>query len=177
MYFFLTILILFLAVIFQATFIPHLAIWQVAPNLVLIIILSWSILTDSKKTLGWALIAGLLLDLFSGLPFGVLTLSLVLIAYIVNLLAYTILGQANFLVIGAIGFGGTIIYNLFIRLFIKLASLLNLTNLSVNLGYDLWRLILPEAVYNTIIIFIIFWLMKKFKRWLGQYQQKPNLPR
>ncbi|HEB01533.1 MAG TPA: rod shape-determining protein MreD [Candidatus Portnoybacteria bacterium] len=174
MYPLLTILILFLAAVLETTFIPHLAIWGVEPSLVLIIVLSWSILANGKKALTWALLGGLFLDLFSGLPFGVFTLSFVIVAYLTNLVAYNILDKANLLVVSSIGLIGTITANLLMRLFLKLANLVHLSSLTIE--FNFFRLVLLEAIYNTILILGIFWLLKQLKQWLSTRQGRISLP-
>jgi len=50
----------------------------VTPDLMMVVVVSWSLLRGWKAGLVWALIGGLVLDLLSALPFGTITLGMVL---------------------------------------------------------------------------------------------------
>ncbi len=69
---------LYFLVLFQVSFLSHFAIRGVYPNLILIVILLFSIFKtfdrDFHKILGF--VSGLFLDIFSPLPFGIFSLSL-----------------------------------------------------------------------------------------------------
>jgi rod shape-determining protein MreD len=71
-----TILLLSTTVIFQTTAMPHLTILGVKPDLLLLMVISWSLLRGAKEGLIWALVGGIGLDLLSGAPFGTSTVAL-----------------------------------------------------------------------------------------------------
>jgi len=54
------------------------------PDLVLLAVVGWAFLRGPTEGVIWAFIGGLLLDLFSGGPFGCFTLSLLLVALFVG---------------------------------------------------------------------------------------------
>ena len=81
---FFIILILLLAVILQATAIPFLSIRGATPNLVLILVMTFVVLSGFKKVWFNILLTGLFLDLFSGLPFGLASASLIGAAYFID---------------------------------------------------------------------------------------------
>lgn len=65
-----------LAALVQIAFLPTLAINGVTPNLMLVLVVAWALLANMRSAAGWAVGGGLWLDLLSGGPFGIYTLSL-----------------------------------------------------------------------------------------------------
>src|SRR5512139_1480797 len=74
-----------IAAILQATVLPRLRIVGGQPDLVMIIVLTWSLLDHDREGMAWAFVGGLWLDLLSGVPMGISSLILVPIAYLVGL--------------------------------------------------------------------------------------------
>ena len=56
--------------ILQVTFLPALEVWGAVPNLLLVVVLSWVILGEYKVAAWWAFLGGFLVDLYSGITFG-----------------------------------------------------------------------------------------------------------
>lgn len=79
--------VLFLAgvALLQTTLAPHLTFRGAKPDFMLLVVISWSLLRGGREGMVWGFFGGLMLDLLSGGPFGVFTLSLVLIGYLSGL--------------------------------------------------------------------------------------------
>ena len=88
------LLILIGATILQMTLSPFIKINGVHPDLVLILIIGWIILRGLGEGLLWALIGGLCLDFASGAPFGIFTLTMLLVAVTANLSHGRVLGSS-----------------------------------------------------------------------------------
>jgi rod shape-determining protein MreD len=54
----------------QVAILPGAHLWGVRPDLVVLAVLAWAIHRGAERTLAWAVVAGVLLDLLSALPFG-----------------------------------------------------------------------------------------------------------
>ena len=77
----------------------------------IILILLWVILKSFKKVWIGVLLIGLFLDFFSGLPFGLISLSLVTTAFLIDWFNKKVFSQINFWVIAVlIGLGNLIYY-------------------------------------------------------------------
>jgi len=157
MRFILIILLLFLAILLQTTLLTHLSIFGVLPNLVLIIIILVSLTNNWQKSLISALVGGLLLDLFSGLPLGTFSLSLVIISFIFNFAKFYLFTRINFLVILTAIITGTIFYELLVISLTKFMSLVSLSH--IYLKYNLLYLMPVEIIYNliSVIVFYLVW--------------------
>jgi rod shape-determining protein MreD len=84
------------AALAQSTLSPYMTISGLHPDLVLILVIGWTILRSLEEGLTWALIGGLILDFISGAPFGVFSLALVLVAAIVGVTQGRIFGSNIF---------------------------------------------------------------------------------
>ncbi|GAB4570776.1 MAG: hypothetical protein Kow0077_05750 [Anaerolineae bacterium] len=74
---YLSIPVLAVAVILQATVMPELRIAGGAPDLVLLIVVAYSLLSGFERGAVWAVVGGLLYDLLSSVPLGTTALALV----------------------------------------------------------------------------------------------------
>lgn len=166
----LNILILFLIAVLQVTLAPHLSIFGVCPDFVFILIIFFSILKPIRQSLIFALVGGLFLDFFTLYPLGAITLSFILISYLFSFVAQNILRSHNLATFIILGFIGTIIYETLVFSFIKLADFIYLSSKVLELQYNFIYFILPEAIYNTILIFLIFLFFQRFKRRLLTYK-------
>ena len=61
----------------QTTFVPYLSLLGAKPNLMLLVVVAWTLIAGSREGLWWAFIGGLWLDLLGGSPLGASALALV----------------------------------------------------------------------------------------------------
>jgi len=107
------ILILILAIILQTTVVPFLAISGISPNLILLLIFILITFKDFKEIWWVVVLTGLFLELFSGLIFGLISLSLIGAVYLIdrinkNFSATKLWMKTVFVV------SGILLYNLFL---------------------------------------------------------------
>jgi len=74
-----------IAMLIQATILPHLRVFGGQPDLIVVLVLTWAILDHDREGMAWAFVGGLFIDLLSGAPFGISSLILVPVAYLVGL--------------------------------------------------------------------------------------------
>lgn len=70
------------AALLQSTVLPAFNINYVHPDLMLVIVLTWSFLYDFRQVAGWAFAGGILLDMLSPAPFGVFSAGLIVVAWL-----------------------------------------------------------------------------------------------
>ena len=136
---FLIILILLLAAILQTT---------ISLNLVLVLVLILVTFKDFKEIWWNVVLAGLFLELFSGLIFGLISLSLIGAVYLIDWLKKNFSTIKFWLRTGFIGLG-ILAYNL---LLISLGRLFHI-DLFFNLKY-----LFINIIYNLLIMIIFFFL-------------------
>lgn len=139
----------------QSTVLPHLTLAGVAPDLMLLVVVSWSLLRGTAESIVWALLGGLMLDLTSGIPFGVTTLSLALISVLTGLGEVNVF-RANMLLPGATIAAATVVY------YLAVLVLSQMLGRPVVWGLSLFRLIGWAVVVNSVAMPLVYLLL----RWL-----------
>jgi len=162
---FLIVLGLLLAAILQTSLLPFLALRGIIPNLVLVLILLLVIFKNFKEVWWLVILGGLFLDLFSGLPFGLVSLSLLITAYFINWFNRSIFSEAKFwIVLFLIGLA-SLFYNLVLFGLAKLFILVDLNRqeiypslFSLNFLADLFLF----TFYNMALLTFLYGIKKIF---------------
>ena len=140
---------------------PHLPIMGVKPDLVLLMVISWSLLRGAKEGTIWALVGGIGLDLLSGAPFGTSTVPLVILSLVAGLGELSIFRTRIALPLIA-----TLIATLSYDLFFLL--LLYVEGRSIAWTDSLTKVVLPSALVNVLLSPLVYkalhWLDRKTGR-------------
>ncbi len=72
--------------ILQSSIVNNLTLLDGRPDLILLAIVAWGLTGRSRDSMVWGLIGGLLLDVLSGFPFGMSSIILISLAFLVSLL-------------------------------------------------------------------------------------------
>ena len=162
---FFTIIILLLAVIFQTTLVPFLALGGVTPNLVLVLILFLVIFKDFQEIWWLVILAGLFLDLFSGLPFSLISLSLLITAYLIYWFNRSVFSGAKIWLVAALIALGSLFYNFILIAMAKLFTLINLSQKVIYSNIFSWDYLITlflVVAYNLFALFFIYGIKKIF---------------
>jgi rod shape-determining protein MreD len=140
---------------------PVVAVGGTKPDLMFLVVVSWSLLRGAEEGIVWGFIGGTFLDILSGGPFGVSALALMSVSLLTGL-GETNLFRGHFLLPLAIIPFGTIIYYTLILIFLGL--------LGQPLSWDqsMLRVVLPAALVNLIVMPFVHgglaWLHRKTGR-------------
>lgn len=157
MIYYLVVPLLALVSVFQSSAVPHLAIWGVFPNFPLLLVLSWSLIRGARSGLVWGFIAGVMLDLLSGAPFGAATLSLMAVSLLSGLGEASVHRGHVFLLLFA-GVMATLIQSLAFLLVVRVSGQ------GVAWLDSLIRIILPTAAMNAVLLPAVYWLLGRVHR-------------
>ena len=130
----------------QTTFVPYLSLLGAKPNLMLLVVVAWTLIAGSREGLWWAFIGGLWLDLLGGSPLGASALALVAAAYLIGQDAVAIFRE---------------------RLLIRLLGLLALGGRPADWPATLVRVIVPDALYNAMLLPVVYVLVLAASRRVG----------
>lgn len=144
----------------QTTLSPYLKINGIHPDLVFVVVIGWTFLRGWEEGLGWATIGGLSLDFISAAPFGVFTLTLLLVTLAASLSHGRVFGS-NIILLLSLTFPLGLLFNA-----IALLSL-NLLGRPVNWIDAFSSVILPAALFNVGIMALIFPLLYFVNRLLN----------
>lgn len=158
---YLTIAALVVLAILQSTVMPRITVLGVHPDLMLLAVTSWSLLRGAQEGMLWALIGGIAVDLISGAPFGVVTLSLLVVSFLSSL------GQRNVfrldLLIPIITIPlATLVYNTI------MLALLWALQWPTDWGAGFVRVILPAMLVNTISMPLVYLALRTLDRRVGR---------
>lgn len=134
---------------------PRLAILGVHPDLVLLLVLLWTLLYGSYSGIVWAFWGGVWLDVLSGGPVGASSLALIA-ACLVAHYGHRRLFYTNPLVPLLTALLGTLVYSL------AHLTILRITGYPLGLADTLGRLVLPTLFYNTVVMLGLVLLLRRF---------------
>jgi rod shape-determining protein MreD len=141
--------ILFGIALLQSTVMPKITLLGVHPDLVLMAVTSWSLLRGAEEGMLWALVSGVILDLLSGAPFGVYSLTLLVIGFAAGL------GQRNMLRIDILAPIIVIPLTTLVYLLI-VATLLKVLGWEMAWGARLKAILLPSILVNSLAMPFIY---------------------
>ena len=154
---YLTIAVLFVLSLLQTTLMPRITLLGVHPDLMLMAITSWSLLRGSQEGMLWALIGGVTTDLFSGGPFGVTTLSLLVVGFLSGLGEKTVF-RFDLLIPILVTPLATLVYDA------ALLALLSALGWPSQWGVNFLQVILPSVLVNTLGMPLVYLLLRTLDR-------------
>jgi rod shape-determining protein MreD len=165
MNFYITAILLTSVAIIQTAVTPGLMMFGLRFDLMLVVVVYWGLLRGVKEGLIWGAFGGMALDLLSGSPFGVFTVSLIIVSLLTSLGETTIF-RANILLPIMMIVVATVVYHLVVL------AMLQFMGWPVTWSFDLARLIAPAVVLNLICLAILY----RPLRWLHQRTGYKELP-
>ncbi|MCL4396297.1 MAG: rod shape-determining protein MreD [Chloroflexi bacterium] len=145
--------------IIQTAVLPMVSIAGLRPDLALLIVVAWGLLSNPGEAAVWGFVGGLFLDLASGLPFGTQTLALTGVGLLLSL-AQTNIFRSNLLLPPAAMLLATLVYNLIIL------GILSTLGWQINWeDYVVW-ITLPTALINTFVLPLVYFPLQRLHRFL-----------
>lgn len=126
-------------------------------------VIGWIILRGLSEGLVWALIGGLSLDFLSGAPFGIFTLTMVLVAVVANLSHGRVFGSSIVLPL-SLTFPLSLLFNGLALLFLMLLGR------PIIWSDAFFNVLLPTAIFNTAVMLLVFPLLYLLNRALNPQQ-------
>lgn len=133
----------------QEAVLPHLSVSGVVPILVLLLVVDWTLLRGILEGMLCGLVGGILVDTFSGLPFGTSSLAFVLIAGMTSF-AQSWLLRAHMLLPVVVGVLATLAY--YSVAVVLVASM----DHQFLLGGFTFRMAAGVAIYNGLLNVLLF---------------------
>lgn len=134
------------SMLLQAVVFPAFGLTAGQPDLIVVLVLTWSILDNDREGMAWAFTGGLFLDLLSGAPLGVSSLLLVPLAFVLGFAEAQVYRRNVFLplLLMALGAG---VYHIG---YLVLLSVLNIS--AISLSDALFSIALPSVVFDVILV-------------------------
>jgi rod shape-determining protein MreD len=151
------------AMLLQITVAPYLKIDGVHPDLILVLVIGWVTLRGWNEGFLWAVLGGLGLDFMSAAPFGIFSIALLLVTIVAS-------------IAHRLNFGSRIVIPLTLTVPLSFlfngVALLILSGLGwpITWGVALTNILVPVAIFNTVVMVFIFPLLYLLNRWLNPEQ-------
>ncbi|MCX7748190.1 MAG: rod shape-determining protein MreD [Clostridia bacterium] len=158
---------IFILALIQSTVLEYARIFHVKPNLLIVFVISYAFIRGSLEGAVVGFFAGLVQDIASGKVLGLYTLLGLYLGLAMGSVNKRLYRENVFLVV-FFTFIASFVYETVVYLLIAL------TSGKFDIVFPLRSIILPEALYNSIVSILIFILVVKLHYW---YQRKENLPR
>lgn len=154
--------IIFLFVI-QMGALPHFSVFGLSIDILLLSAFIFAFfVTDYRDLMTYSFAAGFLLDVYSGVPFGIVLLSFVLSVIFVNFLAYNFLGRENIIVVCTGAAIGSLAYFLIYFIILKSYGLFKIYP-EITVGVILFsKAAIFSIILNTLSAAVLYVPFKKF---------------
>lgn len=174
MKFFSPILIIFFSFLLQGAILGRWPSFFILPNLILVALIFICLIYDRKESLVAALFAGLLVDFFSGLLFGVISLCFLAIALILSEAKFYLFAKINLIISLSSIIAGTIFYYCLTFSFLAIFYFLKLSNAYSPINFKgIFLEIMPGEILGNVIVGVIFYgLIKIIKNPRYSLRQK-----
>jgi rod shape-determining protein MreD len=136
--------LLALLAVLQSAVLSDIRLLDGRADLVLLAVVAWALAERWTEALVWGMVGGLLVDLFSGVPFGSTSLILVVVVYVASLLEGRFWGAHMFLQMGVVMIA-SLVYH-----FYGLGWLV-LMGRPVDVSLSLTRVLLPSTFLNLLL--------------------------
>lgn len=161
--YYLSLPILVVAAALQASLMPQVRINDGQPDLVVLLVLIWSVNASLEEGLVWAFVGGLVEDILSITPLGSSVIVLVVIVFIIEEFRQR-LYQINILLLIGLLMGATLLKH------VVLLIIMGLMGLGFNLLETIRFILLPTLFYNLILFLPVFLVLRFIQRRLTQNQ-------
>lgn len=149
---------LFVAMLLQAGLAPYLAVGEVVPNFLLLVVVTIALATGPNEGAALGFTAGLAFDLLGTVAVGPMALVLTLAGYTAGMLHEAMFAEGWLLpltVLALTALGSEVAYGL----------VLDLLGTDVGFWSALVTKMLPGAVYNTVLALLVYpWLARLLRR-------------
>ena len=145
--------------IIQTTLLPQIPIFGYKPDLALALVVAWALLAPIGEAAVWGFIVGIFLDLASGLPFGIHTLTLTTLGWLIGW-GQTTFFRGNVLAPPIAIVLATLVHNVIVL------GILTMLNWQIDWVDYLLRVTLPSAILNALILPLLYLPLQRLARWL-----------
>ncbi len=139
---------------FQASLTSIFTIYGVKPDLVLLVILTWTLLFGSASGLIWAFVGGVWLDIFSGGPMGASSLAL-MTASLLGGVGHRSLSRFNILVPVFIVILGSLTFSFIYLSILEVLDLAGWFSGSLEFLPAVESIVIPSMLYNTCLMLLV----------------------
>ena len=163
------IVIAFISII-QITVLGSLGNYFSSFNLLLAVLVISLFLVDFNWVIYFTIGAGLVLDIYSSLPFGIFMISIFLAISISNFLLFDFFTNRSFYSVVFVGWSTVLLFNIIFLISTGIVYLLGLSDFYINNDY--WLKLVYQVINISIVLISLFFVINLFSK-----KFKPNFIR
>lgn len=149
--------ILALAAILQASIVPQFSILGGRPDLVFLLVVSWALNAPLVEGLVWAFVGGVLQDLMSAAPTGTSVIGLVLIVFALDVLRQQVY-RVGLITLMWVALVGTLVQQIVVMI------VLSLSGFGIPFVNNFSYVVLPTVFYNFVLIFPVYFVARQIQK-------------
>ncbi|MBU0732259.1 hypothetical protein KKC88_05255 [Patescibacteria group bacterium] len=156
--------VLLLLVLIESSFFASSIFWQQNLRLVFIFLLLLLLLSSYSFIfcMKFAVLGGILLDIFSQLTFGTFTLALVISLFIVFILFRRFFTNQSYYSLVLLVASGTVIFNFILVISSIFFQTINVNAFGIEFGWPLLLSLIWQLFFNILIASVIYRIIKSF---------------
>ena len=169
--------IIFLAILIQISFLPVLFSTNEVPNIILLLIISWTVIMGFDNILIWVIITGIMADLIFFRSVGTSVIFFVVIAYSISFVSRRFLIEnknSGFLIIALFIIFSTILYG-FLNIFINSQIIENFRGSFGAQLIILQKSILTQIAFNLLLFPLGYFPLVRLEKYLSFYERRISL--
>ena len=166
----LSIMVIVLVAIVQITILGSFSAYWSSFNLLLALLVIWLFLIDFNRLIYFTIISGLILDLYSSLPFGIFMISIFLAIAISYFLLSNFFTNRSFYSVIFVGLSAILSFNMVFLISSSITYLLGISDFYIDKGY--WLRLVYQIINISIVLVSLFFVINLFSR-----KFKPNFIR
>lgn len=147
-----------LVVLVQATLLPRVRFFGAQPNLLLVLVIYWSLVNGVAEGIVFAFLAGLAMDIVAGLPLGTSPLALMPVCFLAIIGRNSVYVNNMWLPVLLVALATPI--EGWLMLFLR-----QLHGVPVDWVGATSRVILPALALNVLLTIVVMRFMRRFGRW------------
>lgn len=166
---FISLPVLVLAAVLQVTLMPQISILGGRPDLIFLIVVSWSLNSSLEEAVLWAFVGGISKDLLSAAPLGTSTLGLIIILFAVHSIREQVYSVGLFTLIW-VSILGSLFQQITILIIVYLAGFQPAFADTVGYGAVIDQIgyfVIPTIVYNLVAILPVYWFVRRLQIRIG----------
>ena len=157
--------ILALAVILQSAIVSRISLLSGYADLTLVIVIAWALQEGVATAWHWAILAGAMTAVVTGLPWGVPLAEFLMAVFIAQALQKRI-WQAPLIAMFTVTFLASLLSHLLSFIVI------NLIGAPLPFGDAFSLVTLPSMLLNLLLAIPVFWLMRDLARWVNPVEEE-----
>lgn len=154
------VLLAILLILSQISFFDNFLLFRQYFNLVLIVVVFFTVIINFKYGIYFAIISGLILDLYSPYNYGLISVSMIIPVILISFLFKKLLARRSLFSLALVMIISTFVYHLCLSLLTNLFFWFGRNNMAISLNADYLYTVLIQIAVNTIFIFLLFIFVK-----------------